>query len=206
MRYGIMPEADCDTLDSILARTCSDFPEGIIETAEIGVHKGLTSKGIHDRIYKQLKREHRHIGIDNLRDGQFPVKADWFNMIRGNSIEVFSQVEYESQHFIFIDGSHNYPMTMADFLCYSDRVIPGGYIAFHDTGKQIKPFTDYQGMGSKDDPYMYISCRIAIYKLGLLDNKFPGWRLISDHADESKPTGGITVVQKLRHQQGLNIQ
>jgi len=85
----------------------------------------------------------------------------------------------------------------------------GGYLAFHDTGKHIKPFKDYQGAGDKEDADMYISVRKALNKIGLLRDTirdvnsldgyryFEGWELIFDAADETDLAGGICVFKKV---------
>lgn len=90
-------------------------------------------------------------------------------------------------------------MTMIDFLLYSAKVKVGGILAFHDTSPNIKPFTDYQGIGSKEDPDNYISCRKAVRKLGLLDNPAVyfslGWDIVFDEYDETFPTGGIIALK-----------
>lgn len=197
MKYGIMPEFDYKTLDLILSNICDQFPDGVLNTCEIGVHKGNGSRGIH-QFLSDKGRINFHTGIDNNHDLQVSPPFPGCNLIIGNSIEVYNQIADNSQHFILIDGCHNYPMTMADFLVYSDKVRIGGLIAFHDTGDQIKPFTDYQGMGSKEDPDMYIACRKAVIKLGLIDNEFSGWKLMLDASDKQFHTGGITVVQKIK--------
>jgi len=167
MRYGWMPERDYQTMDKILEKVCLTFPNGVINTCEIGVREGRTSRGIH-KFLTDKGRVNFHTGIDNQHDIPTPVPFEGCNLIIGNSIEVYNQIADSSQHFLFIDGNHSYPMTMADFLVYSDKIKENGYIALHDTGRQIKPFTDYQGMGSKEDPDMYISCRKAAVKLRAL--------------------------------------
>lgn len=192
-----MPARDYETLDKVLTLVNKDFPTGVLNTLEIGVHHGKTSRGIRDFFLFTFVREIKHTGIDNQRDFKMGSPFPGCRFIVGSSIEVFNQVENNSQHFLLIDGCHNYPMTMADFLVYSDKIKKGGYVAFHDCGPQIKPFTDYQGMGSRIDPDMFISCRKAVTKLGLLDNKFPGWELVMDEYDSTYPTGGIIVVKKL---------
>ena len=118
--------------------------------------------------------------------------------IIGKSQEVYNEIADESQHFLFIDGSHSFHNTAADFLLYKDKIVKGGYIAFHDTGKQIKPFKDFQGLptDNRKDPLNYIACRLACEKLGLLDNTFHGWELVFDESDETKDTGGILVIRK----------
>lgn len=189
--YGLMPEQDYRTLDDIFYRLCETFPTGIINTLEIGVHNGNGSRGIH-KFFTDAGRINFHTGIDNQRDFEMDAPFPGCNFIIGNSIEVYNQIPDRSQHFLLIDGCHNYPMTMADFLVYSSKIKQGGFVAFHDTGAHIPAFKDYQGMGSREDQDMYISCRRALLTLGLLEGTRAGWILCHDEADTNFDTGGIT--------------
>jgi hypothetical protein len=197
MQYGLITTLDCKVLDKTLELVCLKFPEGVINTLELGVRDGSGSRGIRN-FFLEKGRQINHTGIDNQND--MPIKEPFpgCNLIIGSSIEVYNKVPDNSQHFIFIDANHSYLYTMADFLLYSDKVVPGGYMAMHDTAAHIKPLTDYQRVGSNLDPDNYISCRKAIKKLGLLDNKFEGWQLIFDEADETKLTGGVTVIERIK--------
>jgi len=195
MIYGLMPNSAYKPIDKTLGLLCNEFPNGVLNTLEIGVHQGNTSRGIRDYL-KSKGRYNFHTGIDNQRDFKMDSPFKECNFIIGNSMEVAFKVENNSQHFLFIDGNHSYPMTMIDFLLYSDKIKEGGFIAFHDTGSHIKPMVDFQGIGDMDDTDMWIACRKALKKLGLLDNKFEGWKLILDEHSEELHTGGITVIQK----------
>lgn len=193
--YGLMPNSDYRTMDLVLDEVCNSFKQGVINVCEIGVHQGNTSRGIRNYL-KQKGRELKHTGVDNQRDFKMGAPFPESNLIIGNSYEVYTKLEDNSQHFIFIDGNHSYPITMLDFLVYSDKVKEGGYIAFHDTGAHIQPMVDFQGIGDMDDEDMYIACRKAVKKLGLLDNKYAGWELIFDRWSNELHTGGILLVKK----------
>jgi hypothetical protein len=79
-------------------------------------------------------------------------------------------------------------------------------LVFHDTAKHIKPFMDYQRMGSVTDPDMFISVRKALKSIGILDtSKNPlmadgifleDWDLIYDEYDENDEAGGVCVFYK----------
>lgn len=194
MTYGMMPRFDYETMDSILSLVSANF-EGDLNITEIGVFQGNTSRGMRD-YFKKIGRKINHTGIDNQRDFKMGKPFEESNFIAGNSFEVYNKIPDNSQHFIFIDGNHSYPITMVDFLVFSDKVVDGGFIAFHDTGAHIKPMVDFQGIGDMDDPDMYIACRKAVKKLGLLDNQFRGWKLIMDEYSDELHTGGILLVQK----------
>lgn len=195
MTYGIMPEKDYESLDKLLWLVTSIFPEPDIHTLEIGVHKGNTSRGI-KRCLEELYRTCHHTGIDNQHDFKMGSPFPECNFIVGNSVEVYKQVPDDSQHFIFIDGNHSLLFTMCDFLLYKAKLKENGILAFHDCGKQIQPFTDYQGIGARENPDNFISCRNAVEKLGLLNGELQGWKIVLDEYDPQFHTGGIFAVKK----------
>lgn len=196
MNYGLITETDAKTIEKTLDLVCQNFPDSIVATLELGVRDGRTSRGIHEYLTSKGKINF-HTGIDNEKDMPVDIPFDGCNLIIGNSMEVYNQVADYSQHFGFCDANHSLPMTIVDFMCYGSKIKRGGYFAFHDCGQQIKPFTDYQGFGSKEDPDFYIACRKAVKKLGLLDDACHGWELVFDEYDPNYHTGGIVVVKKL---------
>lgn len=195
MKYGWMSEKDGLTMDRILGLVCERFPQGVINTIEIGVREGRTSRSIRD-FFKNKNRINFHTGIDNLRDIQVGSPFSECHFIVADSFDASEQVQDNSQHLCFIDANHSFHFTAADFLLYKEKIIKGGYLAFHDTSPNIKPFTDYQGVGKKESHFNFISCRLVVEKMGLLKDQFHGWKLILDEYDEHFPTGGIVLIQK----------
>jgi hypothetical protein len=197
MNYGLISNLDAEILEKTLGLICRDFPE-VINYCEIGLYNGRTANGVKEFL-ESKDRKSVITGIESFSDNEklvyFPEGA---NLIAGNSGEVYNLLEDESQHLIFVDGNHNFPSVVADFFCYADKVKDHGYLMFHDTGTHIMPLKDYQGMGSLKDPDMYISTRKALQKIGLLDNKYPGWKLIFDDADINNPAGGMVVLKKIK--------
>lgn len=129
----------------------------------------------------------------------------------GNSSEVYNQLEDNSQHLILCDGDHSLIGVISDFFAYADKVKAGGYFAFHDTGRHIKSFKDFQH-GDRENPDAYISVRKALEKIGMFKDAGydlinggvsprymgnHGFRLIFDEADPNDEAGGITVFKKL---------
>lgn len=201
MQYGMMTTTDYHTMDKTLDLVCRQFPTNIIHnkitTIEIGVNSGRTSRGIRD-YFAAKQIPHHHIGIDNQRDFKMEAPYPGCEFIIGDSLKVHRAIPDACAHFLLIDGNHNYFYTIADFLHYSPKVKPGGYIAFHDCGPHIPKFQDYQGVGPTDDEDMYIQCRKAVRVMGLLDNRLDGYQLVFDeHEANGLPIGGIIVVQKL---------
>lgn len=196
IKYGLISETDGRTLEKTLDLIFKEFPLEDVHLTEIGLFDGGTARGLREYIL-QNNRGFCYTGIDNEKDKPILKPFPTANLIIGNSNEVYNQIEDNSQHLLFVDGNHSFPMTISDFFCYESKVKLGGYFCFHDTGKHIKPFKDFQRMGSDKDPDMYISCRKALDRIGAISGELYGWRLIFDEADETNEAGGITVFKKL---------
>lgn len=196
LKFGLMTGSDEKTLIKTMDLVNEAFPEGIINTLEIGIHRGHTSRAIH-QFFSERNRINFHVAVDNEHDVQDGSPFEGCRFLIGNSIDVYTDIHDNSQHFAFLDACHSYVYSMADFLVYSDKIRIGGYLAMHDTSPHINPFTDYQGHGSKFEQDMFISCRKAIKKLGLLDNRFEGWQLVFDECDPKALTGGVTVLKRI---------
>jgi hypothetical protein len=212
VKYGLISETDGLVIEKTIDLILKDFPhDETINYTEIGLFNCATAKGVRD--YVLQKRGIFITGIDNQKDK--PVEnINYLNkFIIGDSKEVYNQIPDNSQHFIFDDGDHSLLGVIADFFAYADKVKKGGYFAFHDTGKHIAPFTDFQH-GDKENPGAYISVRKALEKIGLfsqyMTSNFPeegmaarigsaplGFDLIFEEGDETNPAGGVTVFKKL---------
>lgn len=197
MRRGLISVIDADTIEKTLKLILKEFPDDkMIYTTEVGTCDGHTSCGIHEFLLEN-GRENYHTGIDSSRDKIIKSPFPECNFIESDSIQAHTKVPDNSQHFLFIDANHSLFYTTADFLLYKNKVMVGGYLGFHDTSIWCKPFTDYQHIGSRENPYNYISCREAIDMLGLLSNRFPGWKLIFDEADSNDTAGGVAIFQRV---------
>lgn len=204
MKYGLISLTDAYVLERTLDLIMDAFDDVVIQVSEIGVYSGMTTSGMDDYIASK-RRSARFTMIDNNKDGEeIKFLPQYYDLIIGNSNEVYNQLEDNSQHLIFIDGDHSYIGVISDFYAYADKVKVGGYLAFHDTGQHIKPFKDFQH-GDKNNPYAYISARKALHKLWLLFDadvlklyeRHPQWELIFDEADKTDEAGGITVFKRL---------
>jgi hypothetical protein len=207
IKYGLISEIDARCLEKTIDLIIPEFWDEKLCVTEIGLYNCETSVAIKKYI-DRVEMEVYYTGIDNNKE---IVAPDWMNLIIGNSNEVYNQLEDNSQHLIFIDGNHSFPYVISDFFCYAGKVKQGGYLAFHDTGEHIKPFKDYQGVGSKADADMYISVRKALDKIGLFNRwaggsiggemvdhiGCKGFDLIFDVADENNEAGGVCVFKKL---------
>lgn len=197
LQFGWMTGTDADTLIKTMMLVNQSFPEGVINTLEIGVREGKSSKAIH-KFFTDNKRLNFHTGLDNEHDIKAGTPFQECHYILGNSIDVYDQISDNSQHFIFQDANHSLFFTVADFLLYRNKLRIGGYYAFHDTSPNIKPFTDYQHVGDAQYPHNYISCREALTNFGIYENKWAGWELVYDEYDQKAPTGGVTILKRTK--------
>lgn len=206
--HGLISNMDANVLEKTLKLIINEFPEHKIYTTEIGIYNGETSRGINQYIGAWGRSNH-HTAIDNNKDKEVLLPFPECNLIIGSSNEVYNQLEDNSQHLIFVDGNHSFPMVVSDYFCFAPKVKKGGYLSFHDTGRYIKEFKDYQGLGSVRDADMYISVRKALNSIGLLKDKFSpsayvhetlsrfNWELVFDEANINDEAGGICVFKKL---------
>jgi hypothetical protein len=224
IQYGLISKVDSQVLEKTIDLILGNDLNGgkAVYITEIGLYNCGTTNGIWE--YCQSKGiAPMMTGIDSEKDK--PIENIPFHLtyIKGNSNEVYNQIPDNSQHLCFVDGCHCFAHVISDFFCYAPKVKVGGYFAFHDTGKHIKPFKDFQH-GDKNNPDAYISVRKALEEIGLLvsdkrlektksDLKklyssgvivekkmletFPGWKLIFDEADSADLAGGICVFRKL---------
>jgi hypothetical protein len=196
IKYGLISKNDALTIEQTLTFVLNCFDDEIIHTAEVGIFNGQTSRGIHEFILNN-GRKNIHTAVDSQKDFKTETPFEDANFLLGNSSEVYNFLKNESQHFIFIDANHSYPCAISDFFCYHKKVKVGGYISFHDTGWHIPEKTDYQKMGDVNDPDMYISVRKALTDIGLMENNFKGWQIVIDSADTNDRAGGICVLKRL---------
>lgn len=221
MKWGLISKLDSETLMKTIDLICQQYPCEEINTCCIGIFDGDTDRSIYEYVTNkeygfasndpqgEMGIENfkcNHTAIDNNKDKDVLLPFPECKMVIGNSSEVYSQIEDNSQHLIFEDSCHCFACVCSTFFCYAPKVKVGGYFCFHDTGRHIKEFKDFQH-GDKNNPNAYISAREALSAIGLIDTKYIAleadgtflgqWELIFDEADETNPAGGITVFKKL---------
>ena len=203
IKYGLISSVDASVLERTIDLICNEFTDTHINLLEIGCYGGDSATGLCQYVFSKY-RIPVITGIDNNKDNE-PIRFKYDKLIVGNSNEVYNQIPDDSLHLCFIDSCHCFSCVISDFFCYAPKLKKGGYIAFHDTGKHIKPFKDFQH-GDKDNPDAYISVRKALTKIGLTfegdgfqlyPHSYHGsWKLIFDEADESDEAGGMIVLKR----------
>lgn len=204
IKYGLISEVDARCLEKTIDLILEELKNEVINITEIGLFDGGTTTGVIEYLMsKDMPRYNiNYTGIDSEKDKSCqPIERLYDELIIGNSNEVYNRIEDNSQHLIFQDACHCFAHVVSDFFCYAPKVKVGGYLAFHDTGKHIKPFKDFQH-GDKENPDAYISVRKALYTLGKFVNienplSSISWEVIFDEADPENEAGGICVFKKL---------
>ncbi len=206
IKYGLISQTDARTLEATIDLIC-DRQMVQINITEIGLFNCGTAMGLVEYAASKKGLAVKYTGIDNEKDKPVENIPRWMNFIKGNSNEVYNQIEDNSQHLIIVDGLHTFAGLVSDFFCYSPKVKVGGFIAFHDTGKHIYPLHGWQGVGFENDPDFCLGgVRKALESIGLIwkdgedffiDRYADEWELIFDQADPNDEAGGFTVFQKL---------
>ncbi len=210
IQYGLISRIDSNAIEKTFDLIAKDFPHETINYLEIGLYHGATTKGVKEYLEsKGLK--YNLTGIDNYKDKEPLVHLPKeVKLIEGSSIEVYNQIEDESQHFCFIDSNHSFPYVIADYYCYSPKVKVGGFLCFHDAAPQSQ-FKSWQRMGSESDPDTYVAVRKALTAIGLLKLKGKdinlweyatgyrnvNWELIFDEYDKIEEGGGVIILKRL---------
>lgn len=208
-KYGLISTTDANTLELTLRLIFEHFTNDVINVTEVGIYGGETGNGIREFI-EGSGRKSFITGIDNNKDNE-PLRFKYDSLIIGDADEMAFKIADNSQHLILLDACHCFAHTVSNFFSYADKVKKGAYIAFHDTGKHIQIFKDFQH-GDKENQYAYISVRKALYAIGMFGlsqrwnekekqidtygGKF-GFELIFDEADINNPAGGVCVFKKL---------
>jgi predicted O-methyltransferase YrrM len=113
-----------------------DLPGAI---AEIGAWRGITTAALAQRTTKQV------YAIDPHKKNEFPginealeafrertTAFDNVVHVRLSSGEAARELFGTPLSLIFVDAIHDYPNTWFDFLVWSQLLVPGGIIVFHD--------------------------------------------------------------------------
>ena len=189
IKYGLISETDAKCLEKTIDLICEEETKSAINILEVGIYAGETGNGIR----KYAKTKYKHVwlrGIDNNKDNE-TIRFKYDKLIIGDADEVAFKIADNSQHLVFIDSCHCFAHVVSNFFSYAPKVKVGGYMAFHDTGKHIKPFKDFQH-GDMENPDAYISVRKALETIGILwplnsdewiDRYAEEWELIFDEAD-----------------------
>lgn len=135
MSYGLLQPEDIAVIESSLAEL---MQRGVspIRLLEIGAYKGDTALGIKEFL------ERHGFGIDywGIEPGLLGYQALPFsgaNMIYRKSEEAFHLVP-DGLDLVFVDGDHTRNAVILDIFNYAPKVLPGGFMVFHDTAPKMQ--------------------------------------------------------------------
>lgn len=192
MTYGAITRIDAGLLESVLAEFKG---KGHLKFLEIGVWHGETAIGINE-FCKQHDIELDYWGIDTALP---PVPSSSSNrqnlhFVHGLSEEVWDQVP-DNFDVVFVDGCHCINHVILDAIHYSHRVVPGGFMVFHDTAPQFQHvMTNRWVHGDENKP---IHLTAVVDALKLLGWPNPEWKLWSEGYDPASDIGGMQIYRKL---------
>ncbi len=127
-KYGMMFSCDEAVLDASLEAL---LPKPVVRVLEIGTYSGHTARGMK----KFLEAHGSSIQYWGIEPSKLIPVQDPFpgaTVIKGRSDESFHLVP-DDLDFIFVDGDHCRNAVILDVFNYYTKVVPGGFMVFHDT-------------------------------------------------------------------------
>lgn len=141
--YGAVCKEDIQVIEASVSAL---LPRDVVRVLEIGAYEGQTGAGI-KRFLEANGSKIAYWGIDPGLLGKNDPPFEGATTIKGTSEESFHLVPDEFD-FIFVDGNHSRNSVMLDILNYEPKVVPGGFMLFHDTSPTMQG-QDYQYHGPK---------------------------------------------------------
>lgn len=146
---GWLSDQEAELLIATVIKACTYHlpPQHIIE---IGSYHGKSTVAIGNVIkclfpLAKVFAIDPHDGIVGASDQGLQKLAPSLHMFKRNieaegllsAVELIRNYSYNVEfnkpvHMIFIDGLHDYPNVARDFTHFSEKIVPGGYVAFHD--------------------------------------------------------------------------
>lgn len=143
-KYGAICREDAAVLEASLAAL---LPRGHVRVLEIGSFEGATGRGMKTFLERHgAKIDYWCIDpgiLGDFKSAQVPFQGT--HEITGKSEDCFHLVPDEF-HLVFVDGNHSRNSVILDVFNYSTKVVPGGFMLFHDTSPTAQG-KDYQYSG-----------------------------------------------------------
>jgi hypothetical protein len=186
--YGLLQMPD----GGIVSKTLEALsPKPLVRVLEIGVFTGETAIGM-----KRFLEEHGstidYWGIDPglLIGKQIDLPFPGAHLISGRSERSFHLVP-DNFDLIFVDGNHCRNGVVLDIVNYSPKVVPGGFMVFHDTsphnqGIIIGNFQRYCEPDCPEIPEFYIAVLDAFR---VVHWPWTPWTLFCEYAEKDSLWG-----------------
>jgi SAM-dependent methyltransferase len=127
-------DSDSDVLDACCAEVLKSVP--IVRVLEIGMWAGYTARGMK----KFIEEKGGAIDYWGMDPGILTAPKEPFpgaHVIHGKSEECFHLVP-DDFDIIFVDGDHSRNAVILDTYNYAPKVVPGGFLIFHDTNPKCQ--------------------------------------------------------------------
>lgn len=154
-----------------------------------------------DQINKIFKEDEIIVSNkENIMSGQEKIGTGKYHtllVLKDNPREYIISLPDESLDCCLIDACHGKACVLNDFIAVKAKLKSGGLCLFHDSGTE-ETGTDWQSHCSTN-----IDVRGALLELGLFDDKFEGWKFITElqgtRKTQGNPDGGnsLAIFQKL---------
>lgn len=196
--FGLLSMADAPYFKGILDMVAKTL--GRVAMLELGVANGGTTAGAFNYCQKRGYL-FTWVGMDHeIGKPAFPL-GDWGTFIQGDLYHPHNWAKVPDDiNLLFVDCCHCVSCTVEAFELYDSKVVPGGYVLFHDTCSH----PDWQNNPAphlaqcKPDRFIGTRAALDILKLsiGHHDCTRDGWTYISQQ--DSGTGQGMYLVQKLR--------
>lgn len=193
MPYTSQTKIDAEIIEEVLAMAANENDH--ITVLEIGTYNGDTSREI-KRWCDERAVVLEFWGVeagwhpDLAGKSKIPTAFPGANMVFGDSAEVFHRIPFGFD-VVLIDGCHCVNHVILDTIHYGDRVVPGGFMMFHDTAPHIQQtMRDPHG---PEIPEFYNSVNKAHLLMGF-PNK--NWEINKWGYDPTAAWGGIIAYRK----------
>lgn len=189
-RYGSITNADAEVMDATILKLLLMLR---IKVLEIGMFRGGTGLGIKN--FAALHGlEVKYWGVDAGYINDPVIPFDGATVIKGKSEEVVDDLP-DDFHLIFVDGCHCRNHVILDTFNYSEKVVPGGFMVFHDThpleqGIGRQPCGD---LINSDKPRF---CTNVLNTFEIIHWPWPPWVLFMENYDREWNIGGMRSYQK----------
>lgn len=159
MSYGLLQPEDIAVIEASLL---AFRPIASVRVLEIGTFKGDTARGMkafvesHGYTFEYWGIEPSLLDKDTQR---LPFPGS--NMIYRKSEEAFHLVP-DGLDLVLVDGNHCRNAVILDIFNYSPKVVPGGFMVFHDTAPKMQGIvvgnhSGYCVPGCPDIPEFYVA-------------------------------------------------
>lgn len=187
-RFGSILEEDAQVIEATLEHLSG---QKRVRWLEVGMFAGGTGRGVRDFLARKgIELEWWGIDAGYITEPISPFPGA--NIIKGRSEEVYPLVTGLFDG-IFIDGCHCRNHIILDTMNYGPKVRVGGFLLFHDCGKDSQG-KDKQPCGP-DLPEFYIQTLEGMKMMGF---PTPSWELFKEMERPGCPLGGTKSFRRLK--------